>query len=113
MFKTAGNSSSLLPSSGASSPTYRSNHPIARVLKSKSAKTILVAYVGFCALFTLKHIFSYHSQPNPIVYKHYDLQRTYDAGKSTAYLPYNSPIESASLFLFFMFSINPPTARLT
>ena len=86
MFKSGNNSSSLLPSSGASSPTYRSNHPITKVLKSKPAKTILIAYVGFCALFTLKHIFSYHSQPKPIVYKHFDLQRTYDAGKSASSL---------------------------
>lgn len=40
-----------------------------------------MAYVGFCALFTLKHIVTYESRPEPIVYKHYDLERTYDAGK--------------------------------
>lgn len=82
MFKSSNTASSLLPSSGASSPTYRSSHPLARVLKSKPARAIFIAYVAFCTLFTLKHIFSYHSQPKPVVYKHYDLQRTYDADES-------------------------------
>lgn len=104
MFKSGNNSSSLLPSSGASSPTYRSNHPIAKVLKSKPAKTILVAYVGFCALFTLKHIFSYHSQPKPIVYKHFDLQRTYDADASYSIVANLS----SSVILSKMFTFHTP-----
>ncbi|KAF9183540.1 hypothetical protein BGZ51_003937 [Haplosporangium sp. Z 767] len=78
MYKPPSTASSLLPTAGASSPTFRSNHPLSRLLKSKVAKTIFLAYVGFCALFTLKHIFLYQSKPVPVVYRHFDLQRTYD-----------------------------------
>jgi len=75
------NPSSILPTaSGVSSPTFRSNHPISKVLKSRVVRTIFLAYVGFCALFMTKHLFTYRAQPEPTVYKHYDLQRTYDAG---------------------------------
>ncbi|KAF9930901.1 hypothetical protein FBU30_011099 [Linnemannia zychae] len=103
MFKS-GNSSSLLPSSGASSPTYRNSHPLAKLLKSRAAKTIVLAYVGFCTLFTLKHIFSYHTQPKPIVYKHYDLQRTYDADE-----PYSVVANlSSTTILSKMFTFHTP-----
>ncbi|KAK3848296.1 MAG: hypothetical protein J3R72DRAFT_430372 [Linnemannia gamsii] len=104
MFKSGNNSSSLLPSSGASSPTDRSSHPLAKVLKSRPARAIILAYVGFCALFTLKHIFSYHSQPKPIVYKHYDLQRTYDADE-----PYSVVANlSSNVILSKMFTFHTP-----
>src|SRR5690554_2421431 len=82
MFKPPSTASSLLPTAGASSPTFRSNHPLSRLLKSRVAKTVFLAYVGFCALFTLKHIFMYQSKPVPVVYRHFDLQRTYDPGEA-------------------------------
>ncbi|KAF9975333.1 hypothetical protein BGZ65_008308 [Modicella reniformis] len=79
MYKSSGGYSSVLPtSSGTASPTFRTSHPVARVLKSKAVKTVALAYVGFCVLFTLKHIFTRQSMPTPIVYKHFDLERTYD-----------------------------------
>jgi hypothetical protein len=81
MYKPVNSNTSILPTSGASSPTFRPNHPVARVLKSRAARTVALAYVGFCALFTMKHLFSYHSQPAPVVYKHYELERTYDPGE--------------------------------
>ncbi|KAG0213865.1 hypothetical protein BGX33_002623 [Mortierella sp. NVP41] len=105
MFKAGNNpSSSLLPTSGASSPTFRSSHPLGRVFKSKAARAIVLAYVGFCALFTLKHLFSYHSQPKPIVYQHFDLQRTYDADE-----PYSVVANlSSSVILSKMFTFHTP-----
>ncbi|KAG0304935.1 hypothetical protein BGZ98_004812 [Dissophora globulifera] len=104
MYKPPSGASSLLPTSGASSPTFRSSHPVARVLKSRAVRTVFLAYVGFCALFTLKHLFSYESKPVPIAYKHFDLERTYDADE-----PYSvvSNLSSSSI-LSKMFTFNTP-----
>ncbi|KAF8976187.1 hypothetical protein BGZ46_008470 [Entomortierella lignicola] len=82
MYKSS-SPSSLLPTAGASgssSPTFRSNNTLlGRILKSRISKTLFMAYVGFCALFTLKHILTYESRPQTTVYPHYELERTYDA----------------------------------
>ncbi|CAO3574043.1 unnamed protein product [Mortierella alpina] len=83
MYKTSGSTpASLLPTSGSSSPTFRSSHPVARLFKSRVARTLCLGYVGFCALFTLKHLFPYHSKPETFVYRHFDLERTYDPDDS-------------------------------
>ncbi|KAG0002912.1 hypothetical protein BGZ79_002066 [Entomortierella chlamydospora] len=78
--------SSLLPTAGASgssSPTFRSNNTVVgRILKSRISRTIFMTYVGFCALFTMKHILTYESRPQTTVYPHYELERTYDADQS-------------------------------
>ncbi|KAI1317850.1 hypothetical protein EDD11_007652 [Mortierella claussenii] len=102
MFKQQGSAASILPTSGASSPTFHPAHPIARLLKSRAARTILLAYVGFCALFTLRHMFSYHSQPTPVVYKHFDLERTYDADQP--YSVVSNLTSNALLSKMFTFS---------
>jgi hypothetical protein len=46
------------------------------------ARTAFMAYVGFSALFTLKHILWHESKPEAVTYPHYELERTYDAGQS-------------------------------
>ncbi|KAF9426222.1 hypothetical protein BGZ76_002854, partial [Entomortierella beljakovae] len=78
--------SSLLPTAGASgssSPTFRSNNSlVGRILKSKIIRTIFTAYVAFCALFTMKHILSYETRPQAVIYPHYELERTYDADQT-------------------------------
>ncbi|KAF8940115.1 hypothetical protein EDD21DRAFT_362052 [Dissophora ornata] len=104
MYKPPSGASSILPTSGAASPTFRSSHPVARVLKSRAVRTIFLAYVGFCALFTMKHIFSYQSKPVPMVYKHFDLERTYDADE-----PYSVVSNlSSSAILSKMFTFHTP-----
>ncbi|KAF9379341.1 hypothetical protein CPB97_009025 [Podila verticillata] len=105
MYKAPNQSSaSILPTSGASSPTYRSSSALGRVLKSRPIRTILMAYVGFCALFTLKHILTYQAKPEPIVYDHYELQRTYDPEE-----PYSVVSNlSSSVILSKMFTFHTP-----
>ncbi|KAG0054031.1 hypothetical protein BGZ83_012107 [Gryganskiella cystojenkinii] len=100
--------SSLLPTASASpnllSPTFRANHPLGRIIRSRLVRTVFLAYVGFCALFTLKHIFTYESRPEPIDYKHYELERTYDADK-----PYSVVSElSSGVILSKMFAFSTP-----
>ncbi|GJJ71819.1 hypothetical protein EMPS_04176 [Entomortierella parvispora] len=100
--------SSLLPTSASAptllSPTFRANHPLGRLIRSRLVRTVFMAYVGFCALFTLKHIVTYESKPEPIVYKHYDLERTYDADK-----PYSVVSElSTGVILSKMFTFSTP-----
>ncbi|KAF9934195.1 hypothetical protein BGZ75_009975 [Mortierella antarctica] len=105
MYKTSGSTpASLLPTSGSSSPTFRSNHPVTRLLKSKVARTLCLGYVGFCALFTLKHVFPYHSKTEPLVYRHFDLERTYDPNESYSVVSNLS----SSVILSKMFSFSTP-----
>ncbi|KAG0324140.1 hypothetical protein BG004_003530, partial [Podila humilis] len=97
-------SASILPTSGASSPTFRSGSTFGRVLKSRPVRTLLMAYVGFCALFTLKHILTYQAKPEPIVYGPYELQRTYDPEE-----PYSVVSNlSSSVILSKMFTFHTP-----
>ncbi|KAF9581161.1 hypothetical protein BGW38_001927, partial [Lunasporangiospora selenospora] len=103
MFKSTA-SANLLPTSGSSSPTFRHHHPVAKILKSRPARTVFLAYVGFCALFTLKHILTYQPKSEPIVYKHYELQRTYDADE-----PYSMVSNLSSSVIFSkMFTFSTP-----
>ncbi|KAG0201860.1 hypothetical protein BGX28_005432 [Mortierella sp. GBA30] len=104
MYKTPSNASSLLPTSGSSSPTFRPSHPVARILKSRVIRTISLVYVGFCALFTLKHILTYKSKPEPTVYSHFELERTYDPNESYSVVSNLS----SSVILSKMFSFNTP-----
>lgn len=75
---------SLLPTAGASGnrPGGGSNSLVGRLIKSRATKTVFIAYVGFCAIFTLKHLLTHESAPEAIVYPHYELERTYDAGNN-------------------------------
>jgi hypothetical protein len=75
---------SLLPTAGANGNRQGggSNSLVGRLIKSRATKTIFIAYVGFCAIFTLKHLLTYESAPEVIVYPHYELERTYDPGNS-------------------------------
>ncbi|KAF9567068.1 hypothetical protein EC968_003502 [Mortierella alpina] len=116
MFKSP-NSSSLLPTAGKGSSSnsppsstlfrsnpHTSNALLARILKSRLVRTVLMAYVGFCALFTLRHLLTYQSRPETVVYPHYELQRTYDADK-----PYSVVSElSPGVILSKMFSFSTP-----
>ncbi|KAG0201090.1 hypothetical protein BGX28_006041 [Mortierella sp. GBA30] len=114
MYKSP-NSSALLPTTGKgsstslpSSTTFRthshSNAFVSRVFKSRLVRTAFMAYVGFCALFTLKHLLTYESRPETVVYPHYELERTYDADK-----PYSVVSElSPGVILSKMFSFNTP-----
>ncbi|KAF9359660.1 hypothetical protein BGX26_011814 [Mortierella sp. AD094] len=107
MYKSS-SPSSLLPTAGASgssSPTFRSNNTIVgRILKSRISRTIFMAYVGFCALFTMKHILTYESRPQTTVYPHFELERTYDADQ-----PYSVVSElSSGTILSKMFTFSSP-----
>ncbi|KAF9420382.1 hypothetical protein BGZ94_009148 [Podila epigama] len=105
MYKTPNQTSaSILPTSGASSPTFRSSSTLGRVLKSRPVRTLFMGYVGFCALFTLKHILTYQAKPEQIVYDHYELQRTYDPDQSYSVVSELSP----SVILSKMFTFHTP-----
>ncbi|KAG0245141.1 hypothetical protein BGX31_007852 [Mortierella sp. GBA43] len=98
---------SLLPtagSSGISSPTFRSNSLLGRLVKSRIVRAVFMAYVGFCALFTMKHIFMYQSKPETITYPHYELERTYDPELSYSVVSELSP----NVILSKMFTFSSP-----
>ncbi|KAG0223069.1 hypothetical protein BGW42_006110 [Actinomortierella wolfii] len=108
MYKSPNQSSSILPTASGSingAPAYRSSSNLfARIIKSRVVRTLFLAYVAFCAVFTMKHIFMYQTKPEPVVYKHYELQRTYDAD-----LPYSVVSNlSSSVILSKMFTYNTP-----
>lgn len=78
---------SLLPTAGASNNRpgggpSSSNSIVGRLIRSRAIKTVFIAYVGFCAIFTLKHLLTYEAAPEAIVYPHYELERTYDPGNT-------------------------------
>jgi hypothetical protein len=79
MYKSP-NPASILPTAGAR-PGGSSNGFLGRLVKSRAVKTVFIAYVGFCAIFTLKHLLTYEAAPEAIVYPHYELERTYDPGR--------------------------------
>ncbi|KAF9126782.1 hypothetical protein BGW39_006351 [Mortierella sp. 14UC] len=94
---------SILPTAGAR-PGSSSNSLLGRLVKSRATKTVFVAYVGFCAIFTLKHLLTYEAAPEAIVYPHYELERTYDPEK-----PYSVVSElSTSVILSKMFAFSTP-----
>ncbi|KAF9909646.1 hypothetical protein EC991_008304 [Linnemannia zychae] len=94
---------SILPTAGAR-PGSSSNSLLGRLAKSRAAKTVFIAYVGFCAIFTLKHLLTYEAAPEAIVYPHYELERTYDPEK-----PYSVVSElSTSVILSKMFAFSTP-----
>ncbi|KAF9092839.1 hypothetical protein BGX23_003872 [Mortierella sp. AD031] len=103
MYKSP-NAASILPTAGAGGGPRSSNTIIGRVIRSRAIKTIFIAYVGFCAVFTLKHLLTYEAAPEAIVYPHYDLERTYDPEK-----PYSVVSElSTSVILSKMFAFSTP-----
>ncbi|KAK3841754.1 MAG: hypothetical protein J3R72DRAFT_444867 [Linnemannia gamsii] len=102
MYKSP-NPASILPTAGAR-PGSTSNSLLGRLVKSRASKTVFIAYVGFCAIFTLKHLLTYEAAPEAIVYPHYELERTYDPEK-----PYSVVSElSTSVILSKMFAFSTP-----
>ncbi|KAG0278979.1 hypothetical protein BGZ95_002604 [Linnemannia exigua] len=102
MYKSP-NPASILPTAGARSGNT-SNSLLGRLVKSRASKTVFIAYVGFCAIFTLKHLLTYEAAPEAIVYPHYELERTYDPEK-----PYSVVSElSTSVILSKMFAFSTP-----
>ncbi|KAF9924518.1 hypothetical protein FBU30_005538 [Linnemannia zychae] len=103
MYKSP-NPASILPTAGARSGSSNGSSLIGRLVKSRPVKTAFIAYVGFCALFTLKHLLTYEPAPEAIVYPHYELERTYDPEK-----PYSVVSElSTSVILSKMFAFSTP-----
>ncbi|KAF9316989.1 hypothetical protein BGZ91_005449 [Linnemannia elongata] len=100
---------SLLPTAGASNNRpgggpSSSNSIVGRLIRSRAIKTVFIAYVAFCAIFTLKHLLTYEAAPEAIVYPHYELERTYDPEK-----PYSVVSElSTSVILSKMFAFSTP-----
>ncbi|KAF9979224.1 hypothetical protein BGZ73_004110 [Actinomortierella ambigua] len=108
MYRSPNQSSAILPTASGSmngATAYRtSSSPLARIIKSRVVRTLFLGYVAFCAVFTMKHIFIYQTKPEPVMYKHYELQRTYDPD-----LPYSVVSNlSSSVILSKMFTYNTP-----